>query len=362
MVKLKLKKKFRIFSILLFIMGMILIGGCVVFMYLSSPVDKNSNAVIEIEITSGSSTSAIAKTLKERNLIRSEFIFKLVAKFHTNKTLKATVYDLKKSMSTEEIVETLTEGNTYNPNAIRITFNEGETVKKYAEKIANNTNNNYEAVMSKLSDETYLDNLIAKYWFLADEIKNEDIYVSLEGYLSPNTYEFHSKEVTVEEIIEVMLDQTEKELETYKADIEKSDWSVHQYLSLASMLELEGTNSKNRKMIAGVFYNRLNLGMNLGSDVTTYYAFDEEMNKDLTAKQFSTSNPYNTRASDMGGKLPVGPICNPSVSAIEASINPTENDYLFFVADKHGKIYYTKTEKEHLNKVAEIKEKGDWIW
>ena len=64
----------------------------------------------------------------------------------------------------------------------------------------------------------------------------------------------------------------------------------------------------------------------------------------------------------MGGKLPVGPICNPSVSAIEASINPTENDYLFFVADKHGKIYYTKTEKEHLNKVAEIKEKGDWIW
>ena len=362
MVKLKLKKKIRLFGILLFIMGMILIGGCIAFMYLSSPVDKNSNAVIEVEIVSGSSTSAIAKTLKERNLIRSELVFKLVAKFHTDKTLKATVYDLKKSMSAEEIVEILTEGNTYNPNAIRITFNEGETVKKYVEKIANNTNNNYEAVMSKLADETYLNSLIAKYWFLTDEIKNEDIYVSLEGYLSPNTYEFHSKEVTVEEIIEVMLDQTAKELETYKVDIEKSNWSVHQYLSLASMLELEGTNSKNRKMIAGIFYNRLNLGMNLGSDVTTYYAFDEEMTKDLTAKQFSTSNPYNTRASNMGGKLPVGPICNPSVSAIEASINPTENDYLFFVADKHGKIYYTKTEKEHLNKVAEIKEKGDWIW
>ena len=102
--------------------------------------------------------------------------------------------------------------------------------------------------------------------------------------------------------------------------------------------------------------------MSLGSDVTTYYAFQEEMNKDLTAKQFNTSNPYNTRASNMGGKLPVGPICNPSIVSIEASFNPTDNDYLYFVADKHGEIFYTKTEKEHINKVNEIKKKGDWIW
>lgn len=159
-----------------------------------------------------------------------------------------------------------------------------------------------------------------------------------------------------------MLDQTAKELNSYKATIENSKYSVHEYLTLASMLELEGTNAKNRKMIAGVFYNRLRLGMSLGSDVTTYYAFGEEMNKDLTSAQFSTSNPYNTRSSDMAGKLPVGPICNPSKESIDASINPTDNDYLFFVADKNKKIYYTKTEKEHLKTVAEIKERGDWIW
>jgi UPF0755 protein len=159
-----------------------------------------------------------------------------------------------------------------------------------------------------------------------------------------------------------MLDQTEKELDEYKTIIDNSTYNVHQYMTLASMLELEGTNSKNRKMIAGVFFNRLNIGMNLGSDVTTYYAFQEEMNKDLTVAQFNSSNPYNTRASDMGGKLPVGPICSPSKSSIEASINPTKNDYLFFVADKHGKIYYSKTEAEHQNKVKEIKERGDWIW
>ena len=73
-------------------------------------------------------------------------------------------------------------------------------------------------------------------------------------------------------------------------------------------------------------------------------------------------NGYNTRSTTMIGKMPVGPICNPDVSSIEASINPTDNDYLFFVADKNGKIYYSKTMKEHEAKIAEIKQKGDWIW
>ena len=361
MTKLKLKKK-ALISIIFFVLGIFLIGISILFIYLSSPVDKNSTATIVVDIKSGTSTNMIAEELKNRDLIRSPLVFKLIAKFHTKKTLKATVYELKKSMSTEEIAKTLTEGNNYNPDLVKITFKEGQSLKKYALQIAENTNNTYEDVITKVEDNAYLDSLISKYWFLTDEIKNNDIYVSLEGYLSPNTYEFVNKDVSVEEIFKVMLDQTEKELNPYKDTITNSKWTVHEYMTLASMLELEGTNTKNRKMIAGVFINRLNKGMNLGSDVTTYYAFQEEMKKDLTAKQFSTSNPYNTRASDMGGKLPVGPICNPSNDSIEASINPTTNDYLFFVADKHGKIYYTKTEKEHTAKVAEIKEKGDWIW
>ncbi len=362
MKNLKIKKRVKIIAFCLLGLSILLISSCFLFLYLSSPIDKKSEAVIQINIKPGSSVSTIAKELKQRDLIRSEFVFKLIAKFHTTKTLKATVYDLTKNMSTDKIVTILTEGNSYNPNIVRITFNEGETVKKYAQKIAKKTNHTYDEVLAKIADTTYIDSLISNYWFLTDEIKNENIYISLEGYLSPNTYEFKDKNVSIEDIFKVMLDQTENELEKYRSQIESSSWSVHNYLTLASMLELEGTNLKNRKMVAGIFYNRLKVGMNLGSDVTTYYAFQEEMNKDLTIQQFNTSNPYNTRAKDMQGKLPVGPICNPSISSIDASINPTSNDYLFFVADKHGKIYYTKTEQEHLNKVAEIKEKGDWIW
>ena len=102
--------------------------------------------------------------------------------------------------------------------------------------------------------------------------------------------------------------------------------------------------------------------MNLGSDVTTYYAFNQAMDKDLTSEMFNTYNPYNTRSSAMAGKLPVGPICNPSIESIMASINPTKSDYYYFVADKNGNVYYTKTSSEHSAKVKELKEKGDWIW
>ena len=128
------------------------------------------------------------------------------------------------------------------------------------------------------------------------------------------------------------------------------------------MAELEGVKDEDRKLIVSVFNNRLNRGMNLGSDVTTYYAFNEAMDSDLTTEMFNTYNPYNTRSAEMAGRLPVGPICNPSLSSIEAAINPTDSDYLYFVADKNRNVYFMMSASEHEEKVAELKENGDWIW
>ena len=160
----------------------------------------------------------------------------------------------------------------------------------------------------------------------------------------------------------MLLDQTDKILTPYKEKISASGKSVHYYLTMASITELEGLNEKDRKMIVGVFNNRLAKNMNLGSDVTTYYGIQKNMTSDLTVQQFAQSNAYNTRASNMAGKLPVGPICNPSTISIDASINPTDNNYLFFVADKNGKVYYTMTNKEHEQAIKEIKQAGNWIW
>lgn len=354
----KRRKPKPLFYILVFT-GLFMILLSCVYLYLSGPVDKESNALIEVKIPSGTGTRDIGRILKKKNLIKNELFFSIYAKLNSSKSLKASVYNLKKNMNLGEIVDILSGGNNYNEDIISITFKEGMRLTDYALEIANNTNNTYDDVINVCNDKNYLNELINKYWFLTTDILDSNIYYPLEGYLAPNTYQFKNKDVSVKDIIKVMLDQTSKELEKYK---EKMSNNISYYITMASIVELEGTNTDNRKMIVGVFNNRLKNNMNLGSDVTTYYALQYPMTSDLTTSQFATVNPYNTRGANMEGKMSIGPICNPSTSAIEASVNPTVNNYLYFVADKNKKIYYSKSLKEHERVVQEIKDKGDWIW
>lgn len=340
------------------ILGLLLLGTFGFYQYEISPTDKKSTATYEVVVKQGMSTSEIADLLKKKNLIRNSFFFKVYMKLNRKQTIKAATYDLKKSMDLDTIISLLEVGKANDD--ISITFKEGKTIKDYAKVLSTNTNISEEDFLAKMKDKTYLTSLINSYWFLTDTILNDDIYYGLEGYLAPDTYNFKDKDVSIEEVVKTLLDQEEKNLEPYKNKVNNAN--IHDILTLASMAELEGVKEKDRKMIVGVFQNRLSKNMNLGSDVTTYYAFSEDMTKDLTSEMFNTYNPYNTRSSQMAGKLPVGPICNPSKSSIEASINPTSSDYYYFVADKNGNVYYTKTSSEHSAKVKELKDKGDWIW
>lgn len=328
------------------------------YQYQVSPTDKSSNAKVEVVIKQGMSTSQIASLLKKKYLIRDEFFFKVYMKLNRRDSIKASTYYLSKNMSLDNIVSLLEKGASNTD--ISITFKEGKTIKDYAKVLSETTNISEDEFLTKMKDKTYLTSLIKSYWFLTDAILDSNIYYGLEGYLAPDTYNFKDKDVTVEEVIKTLLDQEEKNLSPYKDTLSKMN--VHEVLTLASISELEGLKYTDRKLIVGVFQNRLSKGMNLGSDVTTYYAFNQAMDKDLTSEMFNTYNPYNTRSSEMAGKLPVGPICNPSIESIMASINPTKSDYYYFVADKNGNVYYTKTSSEHSAKVKELKEKGDWIW
>lgn len=356
-----MKRKFKpLFFILIFIVILVIIVGLLIgsWFYLSSPVDRGNKDTIELEVKSGATSTDIANELKNKDLIRSVTLFKIYLKINNVSSLKASNYEFSKSMSLEEIIKVLENGVVNNDNAVKVTFPDGERITKYATIISNNFDYSYDEVINYFKSREIATQFISKYWFLTDDILNDSIYYPLEGYLAPETYYF-DKDSSIDVIVNRMLSQMDTNLKDYKSKIQDNP---HYYLTMASILQLEGTNTENRKMIAGVFINRLNNGYSLGSDVTTYYALQADMKNDLTKDQFAVINPYNTRGGNMIGKMPIGPICNPGESAIEASTMPTENDYYFFVADKHGNIYYTKTNAEHLKKVQEIKDAGDWIF
>lgn len=356
----KRKSKLLLILIIVFSIFLLLVLGAFIFIKSSlGAVDKNDKKNIEVVIPSGSSSVEITKILKSKDLIKNEFVFKMYLKVKRANSLKATVYQMNKTMNVETIVKMLEKGNSYNPDQIKITFKEGKRITDYATLIATSTNRSYEEVIEQFNNRDNLNSFINKYWFLTEDILNTNIYYPLEGYLAPETYYFENKDVSVSTIIDTLLKQTEANLEKYRSKIQDN---ISYYMTMASIVELEGTNSTNRKMIVGIFQNRLASGMNMGSDVTTYYALQKPMTSDLTTEEFNVSNLYNTRGPNMIGKMPVGPICNFSMSSLEASVNPTSNDYLFFVADKNGEVYYTKTNKEHEAVINEIKEKGDWIW
>lgn len=356
-------KLFRNISLIL----LILLSAIVIFIGVSfntnlTPVDKDSDDIKIVIIPSKSSTKKIGDILEEEGLIRSSQFFYVYCRLYEINDLKASTYELKPSMSLEEIIDILQKGNNYNPDVVSITFQEGINIKKVASIIESKTSNTSEDVFNKLKDKDYLDRIIAEYWFLTDEVRNTNIYYPLEGYLYPDTYFLENKDVSVEQIFKVMLDEMNKKLEQYRETIEESDYSVHEYLTIASIAELEAVTSDDRKNVASVFYNRLDNNMSLGSDVTTYYAFGIEMSeRDLKSSEIETYNLYNTRGPKMEGKLPIGPVSMPSITSIEAAINPNKTNYLYFVADKNRKVYFTKTYNEHNKKIQELKNKGVWL-
>lgn len=316
----------------------------------------------EITIEEGSIDS-IANTLKENNLIKNITIFKVYLRL-TNKTnLKAGIYNLSENMGVKKIVTLLEEGSNINPDEITITFKEGINIRTVAKLIANNTDNTFDDVINKIKDTSYINSLIDEYWFLTEDIKNENIYYPLEGYLYPNTYRFNSREVSIEDVFKKMLDETDRKLSKYRNALEGDNLSIHQLITLASIVELEGAKADDRKAVAGVFYNRLNSTSypTLGSDATTYYASKiDDWSYSLTSKELNDcTNMYNTRCSSNTG-LPIGPICNPSIESIEATINPESHEYYFFVADCQGKVYLTKNSIEHEEIIDKLRKDNNW--
>lgn len=322
------------------------------------PVDKNSKEVIRFTVERGDTYYSIGPSLEEKGLIKSVNMYKIYLKLNKPGELKMGEFDLSPSLSVSDIVSIL-QGRGVSTDIV-ITFTEGKNMRNVAKVIATNTNNTEEDVYNLLKDKDYLSGLVDEYWFIDESILNNKLYYSLEGYLFPNTYNFINKNVTVKDIFKKLLDETGRQLEPYRTDIENSKYKIHEILTLASIVELEANTDVYRAEVAGVFYNRLNNKISLGSDVTTYYAAKVDMaERDLYQSEINDINNYNTRPTSFIG-LPVGPICNPSISSIKAVLYPKKTNAFYFVSDNKGNIYFSKTLTEQNQTIAKLQKEGLW--
>jgi len=352
-------KKKTIIIIIVGILSFLILATVGAILYYNinlSPVGTKTEENIVFTIESGTATSKIISELKNKDLIKNEFIMKVYAKLHPGVPI-AGRYIFTKNMSAKEIYSYIINGQVTN-DTVWVTFVEGKRLTYIKSKIAESFDFTEEEVDAVLEDKDYIKELINTYDVLTEDILNEQIYHPLEGYLFCDTYEFN-KDASIKDIIEKMISTLESKVSTYSSEIENSTLSIHQIMTLASIIELEGARSDDRKGVAGVFYNRLNAGWMLGSDVTTYYAVGKDFSRDLSMNDLTSCNGYNTRGTCVKG-LPVGPIATPSIESIVAAIEPTKHDYYYFVADKYGKTYFSKTDSEHTNIVNKLKREGLW--
>ena len=356
----KKKSGLLIALIIIFVILLIAVAGLGWYsVNLKPTADFTSQKVIEIK--EGSYLADVGKQLAEEGIIKSPLAFKVYAKLNKVKPLQAGRYGVSPDMNLKEIIAMMENGDIYTGDEIQFTYIEGKTMKWLADAIAEATNNTAEDVYALLEDEAYLDRMIEKYWFLTDAIKDPRIYYPLEGYLFPDTYTLESVNVSVEEIFSVMLNKMEEVLNEYRSEIDASEYSIHELLTIASIVVGESMALQDRAAVAGVFFARLDEGMALGSDITTYYAIQvDPHSRDLNGDDLDLDNPYNTRGPGMEGVIPVGPVCAPSRSAIEGTLHPEYTGALFFVSDKNGKLYFAETNAEHEANIEWLQEQGLW--
>ena len=364
----KKKSGFKAFFIsLLIFLGLISAGAYFGYQYVQSslqPVDASSKQYVTVQIPEGANVQTIGSTLEKSGLIKHGVIFAFYAKYKNYSDLKSGYYNLQKSMSTEDIIHELQKGGTaeaQEPALANLTIPEGYTIDQMAQAVGQLQGDfkeplTAEAFLAKVQDDNFISQEVAKYPSLLESLptKESGVRYRLEGFLFPATYSI-KESTTIESLIDEMLAAMDKTLAPHYSTIKSKNLTVNELLTIASLVEKEGAKTEDRKLIAGVFYNRLNLGMPLQSNIAILYAQGKLGQKislaDDAGIDTSINSPYNVYTNL--GLMP-GPVDSPSLDAIESSINQTKSENLYFVADvTDGKVYYASNKEEHDRNVAE---------
>ncbi|SDK52336.1 endolytic transglycosylase MltG [Sediminibacillus albus] len=327
----------------------ILIGTVSGYLYVKSamePVDPDDDSQIGVEIPLGSSTSQIAQILEDNGIISNSLVFRFYIKFNNVAEFQAGEYDFSPSMSFGEIVDALQTGTVLKEPVLSITIPEGKNIEEIASIFAEKAGINADDFIKKTEDVEYVQQLINKHpSILSEAVLDPEIRYPLEGYLFAATYDFYEENPGIEKIIESMIRKTENVVTPYLDSISEQDGvgSVHEALTMASLVEKEARTEKDRKLIAGVFYNRLAEDMMLQTDPTVLYAKGEHKSRVLF-EDLEVESPYNTY--QVTG-LPVGPISNFGENSLKSILEPEDTSYMYFVAAEDGTVYYSETYEKH---------------
>ena len=303
--------------------------------------NKATDQGLYVNIPSGASTEKIADILSKLGVIDDTNVFKLISKIKNyDSKYKAGSFYVKWEMSYFEIMKVLSGM----PAVVKVVFPEYMNIYQMAKRLEEKGLVNAKDFV-EYSNSVKCNYRFAKY---IPESRNP----KYEGYLFPATYTFE-RTVTMKEIVSQMLEAFDKRFTTEKYSKCKSiDMSPDQVVTLASIVEREAANSGEFKRIAGVFINRLNIGMRLQSDATINYYVDTLPDESVLAgtKFTEIETPYNTYKYD--GLTP-GPICNPSEAAVDAVLNYEHHDYYYFLAKGDGTSAFSATYSEHQAAIAQ---------
>ncbi|MGZ4160141.1 MAG: endolytic transglycosylase MltG [Neobacillus sp.] len=349
----KIVRKIVMIISIVIILLIVLIGGGG-YLYIHSalkPVDPKSKLVKKVDIPIGSSVAGIGEKLESKGIIKNAKVFKYYVKLKNEGGFMAGEYELSPSMDIPEILNRLKTGKVLQNAAFKIIIPEGQQLQEIAHIMAKAINKTDDEVFKGLNDKALINKLMVKYPdLLTSEILNSKVKYPLEGYLFPATYSFYKPNPTVEEMVTAMLNKTQTVLADYSQESKNKHLSIHQLLTMASLIEEEATAKADRKKISSVFYNRLKKGMPLQTDPTVLYAQGKHKERVLY-QDLEVISPYNTYKNT---GLPPGPISNAGKVSIEAALNPDNTDYYYFLAAPDGSIIFSKTLEEHNQEKAKF--------
>lgn len=331
------------------------------------PINTEATKTIQVEIPEGSSTKEIANILFENDLIKNATVFNYYSKIKSYNNYQSGFYNLSQSMSVDDLAKALQESRTPTAQeepAGKVLIVEGYTLTQIANSVTLNAKTDdktdktpftSEEFLATVTNQEFIDRMVATYPNLFASLPAADsgVIYRLEGYLFPAVYDYYD-DTTIEDLVEQMISTTDARLQPYYEAIANKNLTVNEVLTLASLVEKEGSTDEDRRNIASVFFNRLNAEMPLQSNIAILYAQgklgEETTLAEDTNIDTSIESPYNIywRA----GLMP-GPVNSPSLSAIEAVLNENATDYYYFVADvTTGTVYFANTIEEHDQNVA----------